>query len=159
LSQGEAKTASLETAKSQVASWKAQGRKVGFTNGCFDLLHPGHVSLLRQASERCDKLIVGLNSDASVARLKGPERPIQSEAARAAVLGSLASVDLVVIFGDDTPLEVISTLRPDLLVKGADYTPDKVVGADIVKSYGGSVFLASLEDGHSTTATIAKLAK
>jgi D-beta-D-heptose 7-phosphate kinase / D-beta-D-heptose 1-phosphate adenosyltransferase len=159
LSHSEAKTATLETARSQVARWQAQGRKVGFTNGCFDLLHPGHVSLLRQAAERCDKLIVGLNSDASVARLKGPERPVQSEAARAAVLGSLASVDLVVIFGDDTPIELITTLRPNLLVKGADYTQDTVVGADVVKSYGGSVFLASLEAGFSTTATIAKLGK
>jgi len=156
---GEAKTATLETALDQVAHWRAQGLKVGFTNGCFDLLHPGHVSLLKQAGQRCDKLIVGLNSDASVARLKGPERPVQNEASRAVVLGSLASVDMVVVFGEDTPLTLIEAIKPDLLVKGADYTVETVVGSDIVRSYGGSVYLARLEDGFSTTATIAKLSR
>lgn len=159
LASGEAKTANLETALRQVSLWRAQGKVIGFTNGCFDLLHPGHVSLLRQAAERCDKLVVGLNSDASVARLKGPERPVQSEAARATVLGSLASVDMVVVFGEDTPIELITALKPDLLIKGADYKDKLVVGADVVAGYGGSVFLANLEDGFSTTKTIARLSR
>ena len=137
--------------------WRKQGLKVGFTNGCFDLLHPGHVSLMRQAKAACDRLIVGLNSDASVARLKGPARPVQSEAARAAVLASLASVDGIAIFGEDTPQELIEMIRPDVLVKGADYTVETVVGAEFVQSYGGKVVLAGLEDGHSTTATIARM--
>lgn len=153
----EAKAASLTQALERVGGWRRQGFRVGFTNGCFDLLHPGHVSLLSQARMRCDKLIVGLNSDASVAKLKGPERPVQSEAARAAVLGSLASVDLVVVFGEDTPLELIKALKPDLLVKGADYTVDTVVGADVVREYGGQVYLADLAEGHSTTNTIRKM--
>ncbi|MBF0167109.1 MAG: D-glycero-beta-D-manno-heptose-7-phosphate kinase [Alphaproteobacteria bacterium] len=155
--QAESNLASLDQARERVAAWKRKGFKVGFTNGCFDLLHPGHVSLLAQARAACDKLVVGLNSDASVARLKGPTRPVQSEAARAAVLASLASVDLVVIFGEDTPLKTIESLRPDLLVKGADYSVDKVVGADLVQGWGGRVLLADLAQGHSTSATIARL--
>ena len=139
--------------------WRKQGLKVGFTNGCFDLLHPGHISLLRQARAACDKLVVGLNSDASVKRLKGETRPVQNEAARSAVLSSLSDVDHVVIFGEDTPLELIQTLRPDVLVKGADYTIDKVVGAEQVQSWGGKVVLAQLIEGQSTTKTIAKMAK
>ncbi len=102
-----------------------------FTNGCFDLIHPGHISLLSQARAACDRLVVGLNSDFSTRRLKGDDRPVQSEAARAAVLGSPASVDLVVIFDDDTPIALIEALRPDVLVKGADYSLHQVVGGDI----------------------------
>lgn len=154
---GESKTVTLDQGRILAENWRAQGLKVGFTNGVFDLLHPGHVSLLRQARGACDKLIVGLNSDASVKRLKGETRPIQNDASRALVLGSLATVDAVVIFSDDTPLAVIETLRPDVLVKGADYTVETVVGADIVQSYGGRVMLASLEDGHSTTETVARI--
>jgi D-beta-D-heptose 7-phosphate kinase/D-beta-D-heptose 1-phosphate adenosyltransferase len=141
----------------RVESWRRQGLKVGFTNGCFDLLHPGHVSLLAQARASCDRLVVGLNSDDSVRRLKGPTRPVQSETARAEVLGSLAAVDLVVVFEEDTPLRLIEAIRPDLLVKGADYSVEQVVGADIVQSYGGKVLLATLAPGHSTTATIRRL--
>jgi D-beta-D-heptose 7-phosphate kinase/D-beta-D-heptose 1-phosphate adenosyltransferase len=155
--QAEVKLASWEQAVERLRAWRLKGYKVGFTNGCFDLLHPGHVSLLAQARAACDKLVVGLNSDASVARLKGPTRPVQSEASRAAVLASLASVDLVVIFGEDTPLELIAALKPDLLVKGADYTVDKVVGADLVQSWGGKILLADLAQGHSTSATIARM--
>jgi D-beta-D-heptose 7-phosphate kinase/D-beta-D-heptose 1-phosphate adenosyltransferase len=155
----EAKSVSVQQAINRVAGWRAQGLKVGFTNGCFDLLHPGHLALIAQARGQCDRLIVGLNSDASVARLKGPGRPVQSEAARAAVLGELEKVDLVVPFADDTPLALIEAIRPDVLVKGADYTIDKVVGADVVKSYGGRVLLAELAPGHSTTETIKRLAK
>ena len=153
----EDKISGWDAASDNAERWRKMGLKVGFTNGCFDLLHPGHISLLRQARAACDKLIVGLNSDASVKRLKGDSRPVQNEAARAEVLASLAHVDLVVIFGEDTPYEVIKTLRPDVLVKGADYTIDKVVGADLVQSWGGKVVLAQLVDGQSTTKTIAKL--
>lgn len=149
----------LALALDHVARWRRNGLKIGFTNGCFDLLHPGHVSLLSQARAQCDRLVVGLNSDASVARLKGPGRPVQSEQARAAVLASLASVDLVVLFEEDTPRRLITELRPEVLVKGADYRLDQVVGADIVQSYGGRVVLAELLPGHSTTATIARLAR
>ena len=141
-----------------VVRWRRHGLKIGFTNGCFDLLHPGHVALLGQAKAACDRLVVGLNSDASTARIKGPRRPIQSESERAAVLASLAAVDLIVIFEEDTPIELIREIRPQLLVKGADYRLDEVVGADLVKSAGGEVLLADVVPGYSTTATIARLA-
>jgi D-beta-D-heptose 7-phosphate kinase/D-beta-D-heptose 1-phosphate adenosyltransferase len=153
------KTLSLPVALDHIARWRRNGLKIGFTNGCFDLLHPGHVSLLSQARAQCDRLVVGLNSDASVARLKGPSRPVQSEAARAVVLASLASVDLVVAFEEDTPVKLIEAIRPDLLVKGADYRVDQVVGGDLVRSYGGRILLAELAPGHSTTATIARMAR
>jgi len=155
----EAKVLGREQAVDRVSVWRRGGKKIGFTNGCFDLLHPGHVSLLAQARAACDRLVVGLNSDSSVRRLKGDSRPVQNEAARSAVLASLASVDAVVLFSDDTPLDLIETLKPDVLVKGADYTVDTVVGSDIVLGYGGEVLLAKLEDGHSTTGTIARMGK
>jgi D-beta-D-heptose 7-phosphate kinase/D-beta-D-heptose 1-phosphate adenosyltransferase len=151
------KVATLNGALDQVARWRAAGLRVGFTNGCFDLIHPGHVRLLGQARAACDRLIVGLNTDASVKRLKGPERPIQNEVARATVMASIGAVDLVVLFGEDTPLAMIETLKPDVLVKGADYTVDQVVGADVVQSYGGRVVLADLEAGQSTTGTISRI--
>lgn len=141
-----------------VARWRRHGLTIGFTNGCFDLLHPGHVSLLTQAKAACDRLVVGLNSDASTARLKGSTRPIQNESERASVLASLAAVDLIVVFEEDTPIELIREIRPQVLVKGADYRLDEVVGADIVKSAGGEVILARIVPGYSTTATIARLA-
>lgn len=147
----------LEAALDRVRNWQARGEKVGFTNGCFDLLHPGHVSLLSYARSTCDRLVVGLNSDASVKRLKGENRPMQSEAARAAVLGSLETVDMVVIFEDDTPERLLHEIRPDVLVKGADYTIETVVGADFIQSYGGEVRLAEIVPGFSTTATIARM--
>ena len=159
LSKAEAKAMVLEVARDRVESWRRQSLKVGFTNGCFDLLHPGHISLLTQAKAACDRLVVGLNSDVSVTRLKGPGRPIQSEVARATVLASLAAVDMVVIFGEDTPTRVIETLRPDVLVKGADYRIDEVVGADLVEGYGGKVLLARLEAGYSTSATLSRIAQ
>jgi len=159
LSSAEAKVLGLAPALDRVETWRRRGLKVGFTNGCFDLLHPGHVSLLAQARDACDRLIVGLNSDASVARLKGAGRPIQTEAARATVLASLATVDMVVIFAEDTPLALIESLRPDVLVKGADYTVEKVVGAAEVQGWGGCVVLVELEPGHSTTATISRIAE
>ena len=157
LLQAEGKVAGRDTAAEQVAAWQRDGLAVGFTNGCFDLLHPGHVSLLEQARASADRLVVGLNADASVRRLKGAGRPVQDAAARAAVLASLASVDLVVLFEDDTPLALLDALKPDVLVKGADYTRDTVVGADLVEGYGGRVVLAELSAGHSTTATLARL--
>ena len=143
----------------QVAQWRSRGLSIGFTNGCFDLVHPGHVSLLEQADAHCDRLIVGLNSDASVARLKGAGRPVQNAAARGRVLASVAAVAAVVVFEDDTPVDLIRQIRPDVLVKGADYTLAEVVGGDIVQSYGGRVVLADLVDGFSTTETIARLTR
>jgi len=131
--------------------------KVAFTNGCFDLLHPGHISLLEQARGTADKLVVGLNADLSVRRLKGSGRPVQSEVARATVLSSLKTVDAVVIFSEDTPLELIRALQPDVLIKGADYTVETVVGADMVKAYGGRIVLANLVEGQSTPNTIKRM--
>jgi D-beta-D-heptose 7-phosphate kinase/D-beta-D-heptose 1-phosphate adenosyltransferase len=151
------KLVARDTLLDHVAEWRRAGLTVGFTNGCFDLLHPGHVSLLRQARAACDRLIVGLNSDASVRRLKGPARPVQDEIARAAVLGSLADVDRLVVFNEDTPLALIEAIRPDVLVKGADYSVDQVVGAEVVQAAGGRVLLATLEPGHSTTGTLRRL--
>lgn len=151
------KVLTRDHAAEQVERWRRRGFRVGFTNGCFDLLHPGHVHLLDQARAACDRLVVGLNSDASVRRLKGATRPVQGEAARAAVLASLAAADAVVLFEEDTPEALLRLLRPDVLVKGADYTLDRVVGRDFVESYGGRVLLAELLPGNSTTATIARL--
>jgi len=157
VSQAEAKVRTDRETVDRVTAWRRQGLKIGFTNGCFDLLHPGHLSLLTQAQQACDRLIVGLNTDASVKRLKGPSRPLQSEMARAQVLASLACVDAVVLFDDETPLCLIEMLLPDVLVKGADYSEDTVVGADLVKQHGGRVVLAKLADGFSTTATIDRM--
>lgn len=157
ISEAEAKILTEDEAADRIRQWQRRGLKVGFTNGCFDLLHPGHVSLLRQARAACDRLVVAINSDASVKRLKGESRPVQSEAARSAVMASLGVVDAVVIFGEDTPLELISALRPDVLVKGADYTVETVVGADLVIGWGGRVVLADLKNGFSTTATIKRM--
>jgi D-beta-D-heptose 7-phosphate kinase/D-beta-D-heptose 1-phosphate adenosyltransferase len=140
-----------------VERWRRQGLTVGFTNGCFDLLHPGHIALIQQARRNCDRLVLGLNSDASVQRLKGKDRPVQNEKARSTVMASLGMVDLVVIFDEDTPLELIKALRPAVLVKGADYTIDQVVGAKEVKSWGGTVVLADLITGQSTTSTISRM--
>ncbi len=144
--------ASLIEAQARVADWRSRGLSVGFTNGCFDLLHPGHISLLAQAAGACDKLIVALNTDASVRRLKGDQRPIQPLEARARVIGALRGVDLVVAFDEDTPYALIDAIGPDVLVKGADYREDQVVGADLVKARGGRVVLAALIAGESTTA-------
>jgi D-beta-D-heptose 7-phosphate kinase/D-beta-D-heptose 1-phosphate adenosyltransferase len=153
----EAKVADDITASARAALWRAEGLKIGFTNGCFDLLHPGHVSLLEQAKAASDKLIVGLNSDSSVRRLKGSDRPIQNELARATVLASMEAVDLVVVFDNDTPLSLIESLHPDVLVKGADYAKVDIVGSEQVEAYGGRVIRAELVDSVSTTATIASL--
>ena len=152
------KVQGFEEAKDRVAAWRAQGLKVGFANGCFDLIHPGHVHLLTRARAGCDRLIVALNTDASVRRLKGPTRPVQNEDARAIVMASLSPVDMVVLFDEDTPLEMIRALRPDVLVKGSDYTVDQVVGAGLVHGWGGRVLLVDLREGHSTSGTIRRMA-
>jgi D-beta-D-heptose 7-phosphate kinase/D-beta-D-heptose 1-phosphate adenosyltransferase len=140
-----------------VAAWRKDGLTVGFTNGCFDLLHPGHVQLLCEARSHCDRLVVGLNSDTSVKRLKGPERPIQPEAARSIVLAGLGFVDAVILFEEDTPLDLIACIRPDVLVKGADYSIDQVVGRDLVESYGGKVVLVELVPDTSTSLIVKRL--
>lgn len=149
--------ATWEEALKGILKWRAEGKKVGFTNGCFDILHPGHTTLLANSKAQCDKLVLGLNSDASVTRLKGPTRPINTQDARAQVLKSLESVDMVVVFDQETPLELLEYLKPDLLVKGSDYTLDQVIGAKEVKSWGGKVCLVDLVPGHSTTGTIRKM--
>jgi D-beta-D-heptose 7-phosphate kinase/D-beta-D-heptose 1-phosphate adenosyltransferase len=143
----ETKIVDLTSLEAQTRRWRDRGLSIGFTNGCFDLLHPGHLSLLRQARAACDRLVVGLNSDASVRRLKGDPRPLQDEAARAAVLAALGEVDRVVVFTGDTPVDLIRRLRPEVLVKGADYKIAQVVGADYVQGYGGRVLLAELLPG------------
>ena len=147
---------SLTQAQALASRWRDQGFKVGFTNGCFDILHAGHVSLLAFARGQCDRLIVALNTDDSVARLKGPSRPVNGLAQRAQVIAAIRHVDCVVAFGEDTPLAAITALLPDVLIKGADYTVDRVVGADVVMAAGGRVVLAELVAGQSTTGIIAK---
>ena len=137
-----------------LADWRKQGLRIGFTNGCFDILHPGHVKVLTAARGACDRLIVGLNSDASTKRLKGEGRPVQNERARAEVLAALEAVDLVVIFEEDTPLELIRQVKPSVLVKGGDYTRDTVVGHDIVEANGGVVMLVDILQGFSTTSLV-----
>jgi D-beta-D-heptose 7-phosphate kinase/D-beta-D-heptose 1-phosphate adenosyltransferase len=139
-------------------AWRARQKgRVVFTNGVFDLLHPGHVDILTGARHRGDALIVGLNSDASVRRLKGESRPVRSEGERAYVLAALAAVNGVVVFDEDTPLELIRWLHPDVLVKGGDYTEETIVGAADVRAWGGEVFVMPLTEGHSTTSTIERL--
>lgn len=149
----------LTAAKEQVKAWKANGKKVVFTNGCFDILHLGHVDYLEKARALGDKLVLGLNTDNSVNRFKGPERPVQNEVSRARVLGSLQSIDLVVYFDEDTPQKLISELLPDILVKGSDYLAENIVGADVVKKNGGVVKTIEFVPGYSTTRIIEKIKK
>jgi D-beta-D-heptose 7-phosphate kinase/D-beta-D-heptose 1-phosphate adenosyltransferase len=156
--QVEGKVATIQRLAEEVARWRAQGLKVGFTNGCFDILHKGHVAYLAQARTWCDRLIVGVNSDASVRALKGEGRPVNDLESRALVLAGLRSVDLVAPFDELTPLKLIEAARPDVLIKGADYSEDEVVGGDLVKSWGGTVRLAEIVDGYSTSAAIARMA-
>jgi D-beta-D-heptose 7-phosphate kinase/D-beta-D-heptose 1-phosphate adenosyltransferase len=159
VSLSEAKVLSPDAAVATVQRWRGEQRKIGFTNGCFDLLHPGHVSLLTEAKSACDRLIVAMNSDASVRRLKGAQRPIQHETARAIVLASMAMVDMVIVFSEDTPTPLLELLKPDVLIKGGDYTIDEVVGADLVLGYGGEVKLASIVPGESSTQVVARMSK
>ncbi len=139
-----------------LAAWRKQGLRVGFTNGCFDILHPGHVKVLTAARGACDRLVVGLNSDASVKRLKGEGRPVQNESARAEVLAALEAVDLVAIFEEDTPLKLITAIKPSVLVKGGDYTRETVVGHEVVEAHGGEVVLVDILPGHSTTSLVSR---
>jgi D-beta-D-heptose 7-phosphate kinase / D-beta-D-heptose 1-phosphate adenosyltransferase len=155
---GDSKIFTLPSVLNLAQTWREQGASIAFTNGCFDLLHPGHVSLLDQAKRSADRLIVGLNADESIRRLKGPDRPIQNEIARATVLSSLKFVDAVVIFSEETPIELIHALEPDVLVKGADYTLEGVVGGDFVIGRGGRVMLAELVQGQSTTSMVKRAA-
>ena len=151
------KIKSLADATLQVKSWQAEGKKVVFTNGCFDLLHLGHVDYLENARNLGDKLAIGLNSDSSVSRFKGPERPLQDQNSRARVLAALQFVDLVVFFNEDTPLELISQLLPNVLVKGSDYLAENIVGADVVKKNGGVVKTIDFVPGYSTTKIVEKI--
>jgi rfaE bifunctional protein nucleotidyltransferase chain/domain len=148
---------SLSDLVTQVQNWKAEGRKVVFTNGCFDLLHAGHIAYLTEAANLGDILIVGLNSDQSVQRIKGPERPINDENTRSAVLAGMFFIDALVFFSDDTPLEVIKALKPDVLVKGGDYEINQIVGAKEILENGGSVKVLSFLPGYSSTSIIEKI--
>jgi D-beta-D-heptose 7-phosphate kinase / D-beta-D-heptose 1-phosphate adenosyltransferase len=152
-----AKYYSVAEVETLVRQWKSRGYRVGFTNGCFDIVHPGHVAMLAAARAECDRLVVALNGDASVSRLKGPARPINTLADRCAVIAALESVDAVISFDDDTPLQLIRRLRPDVLMKGADYTVETVVGAEDVIAAGGRVALIDLVAGHSTSKVIDRL--
>ena len=153
------KVVNIEQAKTIIYGWKLLGKTCAFTNGCFDILHQGHIFSLGQAAKEADFLIVGLNSDESVQRLKGPTRPINNTDNRAIVLSNLAIVDLVVVFEEDTPLELITALMPDVLVKGGDYTIDQIVGAKEVVAAGGKVIINPIVEGYSTTGLIEKIKK
>jgi|TARA_A100000164_G_scaffold57450_1_gene46124 D-beta-D-heptose 7-phosphate kinase/D-beta-D-heptose 1-phosphate adenosyltransferase len=140
-----------------IRTWEESGYSIGFTNGCFDLIHPGHISLLHHAKNECDKLVVGLNSDSSVAKLKGKDRPIQKENARATVLLALKDVDIVIIFNEETPIKLIELIKPDVLIKGGDYKIDEIVGAEFIQQNGGRVVLSDYKNGHSTSDIIKKI--
>lgn len=139
------------------AGWKVKSQKVVFTNGCFDILHPGHIQLLLQAAEAGDKLVLGLNTDSSIKRLKGEGRPVHEEHSRALIMAAQLYVDAVTLFDEDTPLELIQTIHPDVIVKGGDYTPETVVGNDFVTSYGGKVIIVPTVEGFSTTSIINRI--
>jgi D-beta-D-heptose 7-phosphate kinase/D-beta-D-heptose 1-phosphate adenosyltransferase len=156
-STGMEKLRSRDALVTEVEHRRKLGQKIVFTNGCFDVLHAGHVQYLREARAQGDLLIIGLNSDDSVRSLKGPKRPINREDARITVLSGLEAVDFVTIFGESTPLDLIKSIKPDVLVKGADYHKDTVVGGSFVESYGGRVHLANLKQGYSTTTILERL--
>lgn len=139
--------------------WRKEDKKIVFSNGCFDLVHPGHITYLAKTADLADKLIIGLNSDDSVRRIKGESRPVLDENSRALLLAALSFVDLVVFFNEDTPYELIKLLQPDVLVKGKDYEPENIVGYDIVKQRGGDVITIDLVDGFSTSKLIEKIKK
>ena len=151
------KIGTLEEVKARVEEARRAGWTVALANGCFDVLHAGHVQYLQEARAQADLLVVGLNGDASVRALKGHGRPVHPVEARALVLAALQAVDYVTIFEETTPLELIRTLRPEVLVKGADYRKEQVVGAEVVEGYGGHVYLAPLREGYSTTALLQRL--
>ncbi len=153
------KITAFSKVKALASRLRAKGKRIVFTNGCFDILHSGHVKYLEKASSLGDVLILGLNSDRSVKKIKGPSRPIVGQKDRAAVVASLGFVDHVVVFGDATPLKLIKAIRPDIIVKGADWKPGKIVGADLVKSYGGKVVAIPLVKGRSTTGLIRRMSR
>ncbi len=151
------KIKTLSQASEQVTRWKADGQVIVWTNGCFDLIHLGHVKYLCQAKTLGDKLIVGVNGDASISRLKGDDRPILDEQTRLLKMAAMQMVDLVLMFDDDTPIDPILQLRPDVLVKGGDYEPDQIIGAKEVTAWGGKVHTISFEEGHSTSSILKKI--
>ncbi|MGE0770716.1 MAG: D-glycero-beta-D-manno-heptose 1-phosphate adenylyltransferase [Cyclobacteriaceae bacterium] len=151
------KIKSLDQAKKQVADWQKSGLRVVFTNGCFDILHLGHVDYLEKARNLGSRLVVGLNTDNSVGRFKGPNRPLQDQQSRARVMAALSFVDLVVLFDEDTPKNLISELLPDILVKGSDYLAENIVGADVVQQNGGVVKTIDFVPGYSTSRVIEKI--
>ena len=155
----EKKINTIDQAKAQISAWKLAGKTFSFTNGCFDILHPGHLFSLAQTAKEADYLVVGLNSDQSVQRLKGPTRPINNTQSRAIVLSNLQVVDMVVVFEEDTPLDLIKTLLPDVMVKGGDYTIEQIVGAKEVIAHGGKVIINPIVEGYSTTQLIEKIKK
>ncbi len=153
----EKKIFTLPQMLAQIASWRVINKKIAFTNGCFDILHEGHIFSLSQAAAEADYLIVGVNSDSSTKRLKGPERPVNHEHSRALLLASLVIVDAVVIFDEDTPLELITAIKPDVLVKGGDYTIEQIVGSKEVIANGGRVVINPIVEGFSTTGIIQQI--
>jgi rfaE bifunctional protein nucleotidyltransferase chain/domain len=153
------KIRSTAEAKKKVVGWKSKGERIVFTNGCFDILHLGHVDYLEKARNLGDRLVIGVNTDSSVSRFKGPQRPIQDQQSRARVLSSLQFVDMVVFFDEDTPKELISALVPDVLVKGSDYLAENIVGADVVTKAGGVVTTLEFVPGYSTSQVIEKIRK
>jgi D-beta-D-heptose 7-phosphate kinase/D-beta-D-heptose 1-phosphate adenosyltransferase len=147
----------LERLRTRIANWRESGETIVFTNGCFDILHVGHITLLEECRRFGSKLVLGLNADASISRLKGPARPIVGQGERARVMAALAAVDAVVLFAEDTPLELIAAIRPDVLVKGGDYSVETVVGHEEVIAAGGRVEIIPTVEGFSTTNIVMKL--
>ena len=145
------------TAVRRVNSWRVKGEKIVFTNGCFDLVHLGHISYLEEARSLGDRLVIGLNTDRSVQRLKGPKRPVLNENDRARLLAALECTDLIVLFDEETPFELIKAVLPNVLIKGGDYEPDQIVGADLVKKNGGEVQVLPFVSGYSTTSLIKRI--
>ena len=150
---------SLDDLKNQVNAWKQAGEEVVFTNGCFDIIHKGHIEVLAQTADLGDRLLIGLNSDSSIQKLKGEDRPIIDEQARAILLSALSFVDAVILFPEETPINLISTLLPDVLAKGGDYEIETIVGHEIIKNNGGEVILVPFVDGFSSTTIIEKIKK
>ncbi|MCJ8166816.1 D-glycero-beta-D-manno-heptose 1-phosphate adenylyltransferase [Pontibacter sp. E15-1] len=149
----------LPQLQEQLRRWRSQGQKVVFTNGCFDLLHLGHVDYLEKARHLGDRLVLGLNTDASISRIKGPDRPLQDEMSRARIMASLLFIDAVVLFDQNTPLELIEAVQPDILVKGDDYSVESIVGHEVVLAKGGEVKTVPLVKGYSTTNIVKKIEK
>ena len=149
------KSWTIDSLTEQIGSWQADGLKIGFTNGCFDLMHAGHIQLLKACAEKCDKLIIGINSDISVRRLKGDKRPVQSEQSRIAALSALKFVAAVIVFDEDTPIELITALRPDMIAKGGDYQRHEIVGSSVMSDTGGEIHIIPLAEGYSTTSFLA----